>query len=202
MARLSMSGGSIPSCDSTTYRAHHKFHGRIGTQSAVPRKRSPCVEAEREAKCRVTCTPGLETLCQGGVQRIDARAYPQVDDVSCERVDFGVAHDAVSKLGVAIVPGVELGEAAAQPLFGVNDGTQTARIRQRIALHRQSGAGKEQLTIGREMRVDRMPLHARSLGDGADARPRRPQFGMQVNRRFDDTPTRFRLILSAARQGI
>jgi hypothetical protein len=43
-----------------------------------------------------------------------------------------------------------------------------------------------------------MPLHARSLGNGADARACRPQFGMQVNCRLDDTATRFRLILRAA----
>src|SRR5262245_1866214 len=36
-----MSGGSIPSFDSTTYRAHRKFHSRIVTQSTVLRKRSP-----------------------------------------------------------------------------------------------------------------------------------------------------------------
>jgi hypothetical protein len=202
MARLSMSGGSIPSCDSTTYRAHHKFHSRIGTQSALPRKRSPCVETERKVERRIAYPPSLETLRQYNVQCIDPQAYPQMHNVSCKRIDFGVAHDAVSKLGVAIVPGVELGEAAAQPLFGVEDGTQSARIRQRIALHRQSGARKEQLTIGREMGIHRMPLHASSLGDGADARARRPQFGMQVNRRLDDTPTRFCLILRAALQRI
>src|SRR5262245_29430681 len=36
-----MSGGSIPSFDSTTYRAHRKFHSRIVTQLTVLRKRSP-----------------------------------------------------------------------------------------------------------------------------------------------------------------
>jgi hypothetical protein len=133
-----MSGGSIPSFDSTTYRAHHKFHSRVCTQSTVLRKRSPGVEAERKSERSIACPPGLETLPQYGLQSINARAYSQMDNVARERVDLGVAHDAVGKLGVAIVPGVELGEAAAQPLFGVDDGTQSARIRERIALHRQS----------------------------------------------------------------
>ncbi len=44
------------------------------------------------------------------------------------------------------------------------------------------------------MRIDRVPLHARSLGDTADSGPRGPQLGVQINRRFDDTAAGFRLV--------
>src|SRR5215471_8393690 len=111
-----MSGGSIPSFDSTTYRAPHKFHSRIGTQSTVLRKRSPNVEAEREAERGVALSPRPKTWRQDSVQCVKAR-----NDVACQRIDFGIAHDAIGKLGIATVSGVELGAdaLARRPKLGV-----------------------------------------------------------------------------------
>src|SRR5215471_7561404 len=111
-----MSGGSIPSFDSTTYRAPHKFHSRIGTQSTVLRKRSPNVEAEREAERGVALSPRPKTWRQDSVQCVKAR-----NDVACQRIDFGIAHDAIGKLGIAAVSGVELGAdaRARRPKLGV-----------------------------------------------------------------------------------
>lgn len=197
-----MSGGSITSFDSTTYRAYYKFHRRIGTQATVLRKRSPSVEVEREAERSVTRPPRLETLRQYSVQCVKARTHPQPDNVSRKRIDFGVAHDAVGKLGVATVPGVELAETATQPLLGIGNPTQGVRIRQRIALQSQPGAGEKQFAPCWEMCVDRMTLHARALGNSADARARRSPCGMQVNGRLDNAPTGFRLVLRAPLQGI
>ena len=81
----------------------------------------------REAERSVTRPPGLETLRQYSVQCVKARTHPQPDNVSRKRIDFGVAHDAVGKLGVATVPGVELAETATQPLLGIGNPTQGAR---------------------------------------------------------------------------
>jgi len=122
-----MSGGSIPSFDSTTYRAHHKFHSRIGAQATVLRKRPPRVEAEREAERSVARPPRMETLRQYSVQRVKAWTHPQPDNVARKRVDFGVAHDAIGKVGVATVPGIELAEAATQPLLRIGNPTQGVR---------------------------------------------------------------------------
>jgi hypothetical protein len=160
------------------------------------------VEADRKAERGVARPPGRETLRKLGLQSVYAPTHPQPDNVAREWVDFGVAHDAVGKLGIATVPGVKLGQASAQPLLWVSDRSQGVLIRKRIALHCQPRARKEQLTIGLKMSINRVPLHTCALCDGADARARRSQRGMQVNGRLDDAPARFRLILGAAIQRI
>ena len=48
------------------------------------------------------------------------------------------------------------------------------------------------------MRIDRVPLHTRSLGDSADAGPRRPQLGVQIDGRFDDAAAGLRLIFCSS----
>ena len=93
-------------------------------------------------------------------------------------VNLGVAHNTVGKIGVAGVPGVNLAEAAPQPLIRVGNRPPSALIGQRITFKCQPRAGKAQFAFRGEMGIDGVPLHARPLGNGSDARVRRPQLGV------------------------
>jgi hypothetical protein len=55
-------------------------------------------------------------------------------------------------------------------------------------------AGGEEGALVWEVAVDGGPLHARSLGNGADARPRGSHGPVQLDGGFGDPPSRFLLV--------
>ena len=158
------------------------------------------METERKPEHGVAVRARAATLRLAPPEKRPSANQAATHDIAGQRVDLGVAHDTVGKLGIAGIPRVNLGKAAAQPLLRIGDRPPGTLVRQRIALKRQPGAGKKQFPLGRKMRIDRVPLHARALGDGADARARRSQLGVQINGRLDDAAAGFRLILGASLQ--
>ncbi len=86
----------------------------------------------------------------------------------------------------ALVVGVELVEAVGEPLLGVGDRAPRVGIRPRVAVEVVRRAGGEEVVLGREVAVDRVPLHSCPLGDRADRGSRRADAAVQLDRGLGD----------------
>jgi hypothetical protein len=75
-------------------------------------------------------------------------------------------------------------------------------VGQRVALERQAGTGQKEAALVREVRVIGMALDPRALRDLRHRRPRRPQCGVQVDRRLDDPASRLVLPIGALAEAI
>jgi hypothetical protein len=71
-----------------------------------------------------------------------------------------------------------------------------------VKAHVIRGAGRIQAPLVGEVPVDSQPLHPGALGDGADGRRERSDRQVQLERRFDDPPSRLGLPVGALAQPV
>lgn len=160
------------------------------------------METNGQPERGIELAPRPQPVCQRGLERIHARAELQLHNIADKRVDLGVTHDIAGNVGVAGIPGIKLCETAAQALPPIRDCAPGAFVGQWVAFEREAGTGKKEPALGREMRVDGVPLHAGALRDRADTGARGAQFAMQVDRRLNDAAAGIGLIFRAAAKRI
>jgi len=157
-------------------------------------------EIERREQTRPARAARVERLGEHVAHALECRLEPQLDQFARERVTRGITQDRREAFAGPRVVGIDFGKATAKPLLRIRNFAPGRRVRQGMTLDMTAGTGKPERPFIREMTVDRVPLHAGPLGDGADGGPRRADGRMQGDGGVDDPLTRLVLALGAPLQ--
>src|SRR5581483_6896649 len=174
--------------------------GRLARVEAARPQAPPGVEVERKVERRLDPPLVAQPFRQGRPDAAHRLRSAELDDLSRDRVDLGVAEHAAEHVLVPLVPPVQRLEPDTQAPAGTLDLRPLRRVRRRVELEMEARAGEAHLALVAEVPVERVPLDAGEGGDVAERRPRRALRPVQLDRRLDDAAPRLLLALGALLQ--
>src|SRR5439155_20884357 len=125
------------------------------------------------------------------------RSASMLDDLPSERIPFGVAKCRRPHL---LCPGIEVVQVSQPPpqaSLGIDDRAPLLRDRRRVELPVAAGAREEEVTLPREVTVERPSFDAGEAGNVAHRRPPRPLLPVELDRCFHDSRPNLCLLLRA-----
>jgi len=136
------------------------------------------VEIQREFDQRAPLLP--KAFAKQFAHAAESRAHSRLSSLSGQLVELGIAQHTRSELLVALIPGVELFQAPANPFPACCETCPPLDVRQWVSLERKARARVHEAPLIGEMSIECVPLDPRALGDLRDGRSRRPQGAMQL----------------------
>src|SRR3954463_4490980 len=115
---------------------------------------------------------------------------------------LGIAKYVGDQRGVSLKPRIDRDEASRKALTLVSDTAPGLRIRRRVALIGHPRASRQKAALIWKMSIERMPLHTGPFRQHAVGRLGRADRSMQLDRRFDDPPSRLTLLIRASFKGV
>src|SRR5439155_8223105 len=157
-------------------------------------------EVEREVESGSRRLRLREDVGEGSIDAVHRVARSKLEHLARQRMGLGVAEHAREHVLNLLEPVVQDVEPVPQALVSVSDRMPRRRVGRPVDLHVETRAGEAELTLVREMPVERVALDAGETSDVAQRRPAWPFRPVQLDRRLDDAPSCLLLLLGPALQ--